>query len=342
MKAALFIKPGLPVAIETLPDPAPGEDDLVLKVSRCGVCGTDLHLTSGEGRHFPECSQFGHEFAGEVVETGKGVRQFRIGDRVTGLPGIGCGQCEYCRTGIHMLCKSYTSHAKALAQFVRIPEQSGIRLPDDVSLADGALIEPLAVARRALRLANPAPRSRILIIGPGPIGLGLVFWLRRAGIDNIAVLASSDRRKALAMTMGAEHFITESETAAEEIRARLGSSPDIVFEAAGMPGVVARAIELIRPQGLVLALGFSLHAEPLVPAHALIKDVTLRFSITYAVEDFEASAQALVTDADRARIMVTDVVSLDAFPTAFEALRHGRTGGGKLVVDPWNSGITGA
>jgi (R,R)-butanediol dehydrogenase/meso-butanediol dehydrogenase/diacetyl reductase len=335
MKAALFMAPGQPLVIEEIPDPEPQPEEVVLKVARCGVCGTDLHATSGHGRPLTPRAQLGHEFAGEVVALGKGVERLKVGDFVAGLPVIGCGECECCRTGIDILCRQWTSYGKALAEYVRLPERGGVVLPPDVSPADSALIEPLAVARRGVRLAAPSPDTRVLVIGPGPIGLSVIFWLRRLGVRNVAVLASSGRRRRLAEAMGTDAFVLESDDGQRDIEKALGGAPELVVEAAGVPGTVSRAIQLVRPQGTVVALGFCTSPEPIVPAAALMKDVTLRFSITYTREDYVACAEALRTDAARARSMVTDVVSLTDFPAAFEAFRAGRSGGGKLLCDPW-------
>lgn len=335
MKAALFLAPGQPLVIEDIPDPEPLEGEVIIKVARCGVCGTDLHGTSGHGyRVLPPRSQLGHEFAGEVVALGKGAAGVRVGDQVAGFPLNGCGQCEYCRGGIDILCRSWTGFGRAIAEYVRLPARNALKLATGISTEDGALLEPLAVGRRGVRLANPRPESRVLVIGPGPIGLATLFWLCRLGVRRIAVLASTGRRRGLAEAMGAETFVIEGEDADHTIESALGGPPDIIFEAAGVPGVIARAIELVRPQGMVVALGMCTAPEPIVPAEALLKDLTLRFSIAYTREDYAACAEALEADAVRARSMVTDVVSLTGFPDAFEALRTGRGGGGKLVCDP--------
>lgn len=339
MKAALFLEPGKPLVIEEIADPEPGPDDVIIKVSRCGVCGTDLHATSGHGRPLAPRAQLGHEFAGEVVARGSAVARVKVGDKVAGVPVIGCGRCDNCRTGLDILCRDFQSYGKALAEYVRLPERGAVLLPSTVSLADGALIEPLAVALRGVRLARPRPESRALIIGPGPIGLGVYFWLRRMGVENIVLLASSDRRRALAAGMGADHFIVEGEGAGEAIAAALGGKPDLIFEAAGVQGVIARAIDLIQPQGMIMALGFCTQPEAIVPAAALMKDVTIRFSVTYTREDYVLCAEALTEDGDRARAMVTETVSLDDFPAAFEAFRIGRSGGGKLLCAPSGDGL---
>jgi len=335
VKAALFKAVGTPLAIEDLPDPEPGAGEAVIRVARCGVCGTDLHSTSGHGYTLPAGAQLGHEYAGEVVAVGRGVERLKVGDHVAALPVVGCGECDACRTGIDVLCSRWKGYGGGLADYAKISERGATILPQTLSLADGALVEPFAVGRRAVRLANPAPGDRALIIGPGPIGLAVLFWLRRAGVRSVALLASSDRRRPLAEAMGADTFILEGETAQQDIAAALGGAPDVVFECAGVPGTIARAIALVRPQGRVVSLGFCMVPDQFVPGMALMKDVSLRFSLIYTRDDYAECAAALDADGDRARAMVTETVALADAPAAFERLRAGTGGGGKLLVDPW-------
>jgi (R,R)-butanediol dehydrogenase/meso-butanediol dehydrogenase/diacetyl reductase len=335
MKALLYKVAGQPLVVESLPDPVPGAGEVIVRVSHCGVCGTDLHSTSGHGMQLPADSQLGHEYAGEVVALGKGVEHLKVGDNVAAIPVVGCGACEACKTGIDVLCSQWRGYGAGLAQYARVHERGAIQLPKTVSLADGALVEPLAVGARAVRLANPGRHSRVLIIGPGPIGLSVLFWLRQRGVENIVLLATSNRRQKLAAGVGGTSFVIESDAAAEEIRSVLGAAPDLVFEAAGTPGVFSRAIDLVKPQGTIIALGFCMQPDTIVPAMALMKDVTIRWSITYTREDYQACADALDRDGDAARAMVTDIVGLDAAPVAFENFRGGKGGGGKLLIDPW-------
>ncbi len=335
MKAMLFKAAGQPLAVEDLPDPEPNEGEVIVRVSHCGVCGTDLHSTSGHGMDLPANSQLGHEYAGEVVALGKGVDRLKIGDNVAAMPVVGCGQCEACATGIDVLCTSWAPYGFGLAQYARVSERGATILPKTVSLADGALVEPLAVGARAVRLADPARTAKVLIIGPGPIGLAVLFWLRQRGVENIVLLASSGRRRELATGLGGTSFVVEGDTASDEIRSIVGGAPDIVFEAAGTPGVFGRAIELVRPQGMILGLGFCMQPDTIVPAMALMKDVTIRWSITYTRQDYEACADALDRDGAAARAMVTDIVGLSDAPAAFEAFRAGKGPGGKLLIAPW-------
>lgn len=335
MRAILFKAAGQPLAVETLPDPEPQEGEMVVRVSRCGVCGTDLHSTSGHGMTLPANSQLGHEYGGEVVAVGRGVERFRIGDRLAALPVVGCGHCEACRTGIDVLCSNWKGFGGGLAEYARVSERGATKLPATMSLEDSALVEPMAVGARAVRLASPAKDSKVLIIGPGPIGLAVLFWLRLRGVENVALLASSGRRKELAGGMGGENFVIEGDAAAEEVRAVLGGAPDIVFETAGVPGVFSRAIDLVRPGGAIIALGFCLQPDTILPGKALMKDLTIRWSLIYTREDYADCVAALDRSGDVARAMVTDTVGLDEAPAAFEVFRAGKGGGGKLLIDPW-------
>lgn len=337
MRALLFKAVGKPLEVATLPDPEPGEGEVVVRVSRCGVCGTDLHATSGHGMTLPPDSTMGHEFGGEVVAVGKGVDRFKPGDHLAAMPVVGCGHCDGCKTGIDILCHNgMAQYGGGLAEYARVSARGAVKLPKTVSLADSALVEPMAVGCRAVRLANPDKHSKVVIIGPGPIGLSVLFWLRQRGVENVVLLASSGRRKDLAAQMGGDKFVLEGDGVGEEIRTILGGAPDIVFEAAGVPGVLGRAVDLVRAQGTIIALGFCMQPDPIVPAMALMKDCTIRWSIVYAREDYAACANALETHADLARAMVTQTVGFDLAPAAFEALRAGKDGGGKLLIDPWS------
>lgn len=336
MRAMLFKAVGQPLAVEQLPDPEPGEGEVVIRVSRCGVCGTDLHSTSGHGMTLPENSQLGHEYGGEVVAVGKGVERFGVGDYLSALPVVGCGECEGCKTGIDILCHNkWVGYGGGLAEYAKVSARGATKLPKTISLADSALIEPMAVGCRAVRLANPARDARIVIIGPGPIGLSVLFWLRQRGVENVVMLASSGRRRELAARMGGDKFVQEGDSAKDEIYAILGGAPDIVFEAAGVSGVFQRAVDLVKPQGLIMGLGFCMQPDPIIPAMNLMKDVTIRWSIIYTRDDYAACADALDRDGPLARAMVTDTVGMDAFPAAFEEFRKGTGGGGKLLIDPW-------
>jgi 2-desacetyl-2-hydroxyethyl bacteriochlorophyllide A dehydrogenase len=336
MKAAVFKGVGLPLSIETRTDPVPGEGEIVLRVGYCGVCGTDLGMTDGTSQTFPIDSILGHEFSGEVVAIGASVERFRVGDRATALPFTGCGKCATCLAGRPNFCAQFRGMIGGFAEFVATTERVAVKLPNSVSLADGALVEPLAVSLHGVALAQLVPGARVLVIGAGPIGLGAVFWARKLGAGAIAVTASSRRGEARSIEMGANAFVLpdKPEELPQAAAAALGGMPDVVVEAVGRKDLIAQAVNCVRPAGTVIVLGFCSVPDSFIPAIAVWKEVKLQFSMTYSIQEFENVARVLDSGAIEPRLMVTDRISLNALPSVFEAMRH-RTHQCKVLVNPW-------
>jgi 2-desacetyl-2-hydroxyethyl bacteriochlorophyllide A dehydrogenase len=336
MKAAVFNGVGVPLRIQNIPDPQPGKGEIVLRVGRCGICGSDLHMTDGTApMQYPLGAVPGHEFAGEVVAIGKEVERIRVGDFVTALPFDGCGQCAACLAGRSIFCANMVPLAGGFAQYIRTREKAAMVLPRTLSMTDGALIEPLAVGLHGVTLAKLRPGARVLVIGAGPVGLAATFWARRLGAGSIAVTASSRRREGLARQMGADAFVlpeADEELANLAVNA-LGGMPDVVVEAAGVAGMLAQAIQCVRPGGTICVLGFCVQPDAFLPCLAVFKEACMRFAVAYSMREFEHVARVLDSGAIEPRAMVTDQIGLDQLPGAFEALRS-RTHQCKVVVDP--------
>jgi threonine dehydrogenase-like Zn-dependent dehydrogenase len=338
MRAAVFKAVGQPLAIEQRPDPTPGEGEVVLKVGRCGICGTDLAMTDGSGQTYEANSVIGHEFAGEIVAVGPGVERLKVGDNIAAMPFTGCGKCASCLAGRPNFCAQFRGQPGAFAEFTTTTERVAVRLPKSVSLADGALIEPLAVSLHGVALAGLKPGDKVLVIGAGPIGLGAAYWARELGAGAIAVTAATRQRESLAMQMGANCFVlpdTPDELPQAAIAA-LGGMPDLVIEAVGKTDLIARAINCVRPAGTVMVLGFCSRPDSFIPAIAVWKEVRLLFGMTYSIGEFEHVARVLDRGGVGPRAMVTDHIALDALPDTLEAMRY-RTHQCKVLVDPWAS-----
>jgi len=335
VKAAVFKGPGKPLEIETRADPVPGHGELLLKVVRCGICGTDLHMTDGHATCFPAESVLGHEFAGEVMALGPGVETFKRGDAVAGLAITGCGRCANCIAGDPMWCeRGFIPAMGGFGQYTVVKAFSAIKLPSSLSLEDGALIEPLAVGLHGVALAGIAPGARVLVLGTGSIGLSAAFWARRLGATRVVAASRSDRGSAHALRMGVTRFEPFGEEFAARIGAALAGPPDVVLECIGVPGMLGQAIELVRPRGTVVVLGNCMLPDTVVPALMLFKQVRVQGSMVYSRREFEVVADAMDAGAVEPRSMITDRVSLAALPDAFEALRR-PTYQCKTLVDPW-------
>jgi (R,R)-butanediol dehydrogenase/meso-butanediol dehydrogenase/diacetyl reductase len=333
MKAAVFKGLGQPLAIEEVADPQTGPGEILIKVARCGICGSDLHMTEDPFFGIPPGAVLGHEYSGEVVETGKGVSRVRAGDRVAVFPVRGCGHCANCLAGEMPWCAQMRLEGGGYGEYSVAAEAQAVRLPGGVSLEDGALVEPLAVGLHGVDISGMKPGARVLVIGAGPIGLATVFWARRLGAGRIAVTASSMRREELAMQMGASAFIDPAADPIAEVNRVLGGAPDIVYECVGKPGLIARSIDHVRPRGTVVVLGLCTLPETFMPFAAVAKEVRIQASAFYSVRDFEITADVLEAGDTAPEAMVTDTVALADMPPVFEALRH-RTTQCKVLVRP--------
>jgi (R,R)-butanediol dehydrogenase/meso-butanediol dehydrogenase/diacetyl reductase len=333
MQAAVFKAVGQPLLIEQIADPTPVGRDVVISVSRCGICGSDLHMTEDPALHLPSGTVLGHEYAGEIVSTGPAVEQLRVGDRVVVVPIRSCGRCAECLAGKPGWCTAMRLEAGGYAQYSVADERQCIRLPNSLSMPDGAIVEPLAVALHGVRLSGLVAGAKVLVIGAGAIGLAVAFWARRLGAGRIAMTDTLRSRGALAIEMGATCFVDPLDNGPEAVDRALGGPPDIVFEAVGKPGLIAQSIAQVRPRGTVVVLGICTSADTFVPVVAVDKGIRIQCSALYEIRDFEITIDTLEAGVVAPRHMVTDTVPLGDMPAAFEALRH-RTTQCKVLVHP--------
>ena len=333
MRAAVFHGVGRKLCIETLPDPEPGPGEVVVQVRRCGICGSDLHMTEDPMFAVPPGAVLGHEFAGEIAAIGKGVEGLRVGDRVSVPPVKGCGHCPSCLKGEPAWCAQMALIGGGYGQYALAEARQIVRLPDALSLADGALVEPLAVALHGIMKSSLQVGDKVVILGAGPIGLATAFWARRMGAGQVVITDLNRFQEERAMTMGATAFVCGHEDHVLQADRILGGKADIVFECVGAPGMIAQAIEHIRIQGEVLVQGLCTRPDTLVPFKALSKETRIQFAAFFKTQEYQASLDALDQGAVEPRAMITDTIALDALPDVFEALRR-RTHQCKVLVEP--------
>lgn len=341
MRGLVFHGVGQPLQLETLDDPTPSAGEVVIKVGRCGICGTDLHRTEHNIWTARPPVVLGHEFAGEIVAVGKDVTGLQAGMRVTALPYIGCGKCRACLDGSPHHCPSnLNAGTEALnggfAEYVKVGAGSCVPLPSALTISDGALVEPLAVGLHGVKRGKVQPGDRVLVIGAGPIGLAAAYWARLAGASHVAVSAPSNRRQAIAEGMGATSFIVAQDdaTLAHAAAEALGGPPDVVLECVGLPGMIQRSLACVKTGGRVVVLGVCIHQDHFHPLTGLAREADIHFSVVYDVAEFQTCVDALDAGHVSPRSMITDSVGLSEAPAAFEALRQ-RTHQCKVMIDPW-------
>jgi L-iditol 2-dehydrogenase len=321
MKAAIYPGEGKPIVIAEVPDPSPGEGEVVIKVHRCGICGTDLSMTKGEMWDYGAGSTLGHEYAGEIVAVGKGVTDYRPGEKIAVLPSGSCGHCEACKGGNPVLCRNAPGVMHGFADYALVPAKLAIRLPGTLSMADGALIEPLAVSLYGVRQSRIQPGDRVLVLGGGTVALYAIYWARRLGAGRIVAASRSDRRKDLCLEMGADAFVTFGPNEVGEVIEALGGSPDIVYECVGVEGMLSKAIIHAKLYGTVTSLGFCTHPDPVMPAMGSYKCVTVQFLVGYTMKDFLYIADQMDKGHTDPKAIVTNDIPLQGLPAMMEQLR---------------------
>ena len=333
MLAVTFQALHQPLAVATLPDPTPGEGEVVVQVGRCGICGSDLHMTEDPAYGCKHGDVLGHEFAGEVVALGKDTEGLRTGDLVSVIPLVSCGQCEHCRKGEVQWCDQFGLQGGGYAEFAVTRPNQCIKLPGGVSLADGAIIEPLAVALHGVKLSGLRPGDNVLVLGAGPIGLAAAFWAKRLGAGKVAVQDVAEFQRQRATDMGADAFVVDPADPVGSAERALGGKADIVFECVGIPGLIAQAVQQVRNRGTILLLGLCTQPDTFNSFAMLKKEARLVTSAFFTLQDYQASLDVLAEGAIQPRLLVTDTISLADTPDVFEGLKR-RTSQCKVLIAP--------
>jgi len=331
MRAAVVQGLNRPLKVETLPDPEPAPHEVLIRVSRCGICGSDLHMTKDPLFGIQPGDILGHEFAGEVVDVGREVTGLKAADLVSVIPLQGCGSCDSCLAGEPAWCSAMRLQGGGYGEYALTTARQCVPLPVMTSLADGAIVEPLAVALHGVQLSGLRPGDRVLVLGAGPIGLSVAFWARRLGAQTVVVQDINQFQETRALSMGATGFVCDREQPVAAAIQVLGGLADIVFECVGLPGVIAQALELVRVKGTVLVLGLCTQPDTLIPFVALAKEARLQTSAFFTLPEYRLALDALNAGAAEPRHLVTDTIVLDQVPEVFESLRK-RTHQCKVLI----------
>ncbi|WP_238364034.1 zinc-dependent alcohol dehydrogenase [Mesobacterium pallidum] len=335
MKALVFDAHGQPLRETEVPDPTCRADEVVISVCRCGICGSDLHMTEDPATFgLGTGDVIGHEFAGEVLEVGREVTDLKPGDLVAAAPLRGCGACGPCRNGDPAWCDNgMTLIGGGYAEYAALAGRQLRKLPQGISLADGALAEPLAVALHGLMRSGMKPGDRVLVVGAGAIGLAVVYWARRLGAGCVVAADLHEYQRDRAMDLGATGFITSGPDMAQRVAAACGGAPDIVFECVGKVGLIDHCIDLVRPRGTVCVLGLCVGTDRMDSFRAISKEVTMIMSVFFNMHEFANAIDALDAGRFAPQHLVSDTVTLASAPVAFEALKQ-RTTECKVLIAP--------
>lgn len=332
MTAAVFDRVGEPLQIRQIDVPEPGPGQFLVKIHRCGICASDLHLTDAHAKwQVPSGTVLGHEFAGEIVELGANTQeQWRVGERLAALPYLGCGSCAECLSGYPFhcrdaLCLPTGDLVGGFGEYAVVGAREAVKLPDHVSWEQGAFTEPLAVGLHAVANSGLSFGSKILILGAGPIGLGAAACAKVAGAAKVVVAARTGRTADRAIAMGADAFFLNDEYLLENFIRLAGGPPEIVIECAGVPGMLDRCSELAAVRGRIVVAGGCNGIDPLYVITPTCKEQTFRFVICYSIAEFAFAQQLIASGRIDPMPMYDGSMTLAELPGKFEALRQDKS-----------------
>ncbi len=303
------------IRYEEIPKPSCGDDEALIKVAYAGICGSDLHIYN-KGlfiQNIPET--MGHEFSGTVIDAGKNVKSIKPGDKVTANPMVTCGECIGCRTGKYGSCENLGFIGEVrqgtYAEYIVLPEKDIVAAPENTDLKALALAEPLAVALNICEKAAPSKEARMLIVGPGPIGLLTLMAAKVLyGVEDITVLGRSQARLEKASELGAKVC-----TALDEEQYF-----DITVEAAGNEIGIQTAVSHVLPGGAVYVVSI-FEDEFIFDINQIVaKQISVTGCNVYETWHIQQAAQIIADGKIDVGKLVTDTYSLEECKEAFAEL----------------------
>lgn len=322
MRAVVCVAGG--TELTEVPDPHPGPGDVVVEVAACGLCGSDVHAI--ERGLTTEGQILGHEFGGRVVEVGREVTGWRVGQAVAVDPLGSCGTCAECRKGLPFRCQAAPNLGMTApggyAQFVAVPQQQLVPLPENVPPEVGAHAEPLAVALHAVALAGIGPGDAGLVFGVGTIGLNAVMALKAAGVDLVVGAGRSAGRRAAATAVGADVVLDSRTTSVAEYVAAAGRRFDAALECSGSPGAIPQLLDVLAPGGTCVEVALSDEVAP-VRLDALVGEgLTLRGSCAFTHPEYRAAVAHVTAGRLPVADLISERVGLADTPDALVRLRR--------------------
>ncbi len=339
MKALVKSKPERGIWLEDIEVPKPGHNDVLIKIGRTAICGTDIHIYQWDdwaSKTIPVPLAVGHEFSGEVVECGSEVKGFSVGDRVSAEGHITCGVCRNCRAGRRHLCINTVgvgvNRPGAFAEYLSVPAFNVFKLPDIITDDLAAILDPLGNATHTA-LSFDLVGEDVLITGAGPIGIMAVAIARYAGARHIVITDINDYRLSLAKKMGATVTLNVTDGSLDDTMNDLGMEEgfDVGMEMSGDPSALRDLLRVLHHGGRVALLGIP-------PGETAVdwKDIIFKGLILkgiYGREMFETwykMASMLQSGLDVSPIITHHFDAAD-YEQAFQLMESGQSG--KIILD---------
>lgn len=332
------------IRLEQTPIEQPDNNEVLIEMACVGICGSDVHyLVNGRIGDFVVRKPMiiGHESSGVVAKIGKDVKTLKVGDRVAIEPGVSCRMCKFCKEGRYNLCKDMVFCATPpvhgnLRRFYKHAADFCFKLPDHVSLPEGALLEPLSVGVHACKRANVGIGSKVLILGAGPIGLVTLLVAKAMGASKIVITDLMESRLAVAKSLGADETLlvtrecTESQIV-QKIHNIFGEEPDKTIDASGAQSSIRAAILATKSGGVVVLVGMGAPEIKVPLINALIREVDIRGVFRYA-NDYADALELISSKKIDVTPLITHNYKLEETVQAFETSKSGQADVIKVMI----------
>ncbi|XP_076767191.1 sorbitol dehydrogenase [Xylocopa sonorina] len=332
------------IRLEQTPIEEPNDDEVLMQMGCVGICGSDVHyLVNGRIGDFVVRKPMimGHEASGVVVKLGKNVKHLKIGDRVAIEPGVSCRMCTFCKEGRYNLCKDVIFCATPpvhgnMRRFYKHAADFCFKLPDHVSLAEGALLEPLSVGVHACKRANIGIGSKVLILGAGPIGLVSLLVAKAMGAPKVVITDLVQSRLDIAKKLGAdETFLVTKEVGEEEtvrkIHELFGEEPDKTIDASGAQSSIRLAILATKSGGVAVLVGMGAPEVQVPLINALIREVDIRGVFRYA-NDYADALDLVASRKIDVKPLITHNFKLEEVVEAFNVSKSAQGNVIKVMI----------
>jgi len=327
MKAAFYHGDETVTVGECTPVP-PQAGQVQLKISHCGICGTDLHIYQGamdKRVHMPQI--MGHETAGTIAALGEGVEGFSIGDPVAVMPLDPCGECPACQAGHSHICQNLKflgiDTPGAFQSYWTVPVHTLHRLPDNLTLTHGAMIEPLAVACHDVRLGEVKAGEYAVVLGGGPIGILIALVAHQLGA-RVLVSEINPFRLELARQLGLDALDPgETDLPAYVNRQTGGAGADVVFEVTASPAAAQVMTQLPRTRGRIMVVGIFSHPPQVDLFRFFWRELKVFGARVYEHQDFEKAIQLAAAEAIPLDKVITDIRPLEELDAGFKLMEQG-------------------
>ena len=319
--------------------PKPDNNKVIIDIIKTGICGSDIHnWDAGE----PKGLIMGHEFTGKVVNPGSRT-DLKIGDRVTALPISPCGNCEACETGNPQYCSETWTHAIGLSldnpggltSTIAIRPDMVLKLPDNVTDEEGAMVEPTAVGLHAVHLADIRVGDKVLIVGGGIIGLVSAMFAKLEGAEFVAVSETNEARgkKSVKLNVADDWFNAKDENFLNNIFTKIPNGFDVVIDCSGTTKAVESELMTVKPGGTIVLVGVSPKPIEFASVIAVMKELTIKGAIAYTKEEFKNCISLMANKKIDVMKFVDDIVPLEETQKAYERLTSGTDDAVKIMID---------